>query len=158
MSANKAYVGNLPFNFTQVDLQELFQGFGPVRSAQIITDRETGRSRGFGFVEMETPEALAQAIAGLHERNVQGRNLTVNEARERAPGAPRPSGGFGPRPGAPSFRPAGAPSHSGDAGGPGPGRGRNDRGAGERERSDRDRGGERGRGRRRDRGDGDEGY
>jgi len=157
MSANKAYVGNLPFTFTQVDLQELFQGFGPVRSAQIITDRETGRSRGFGFVEMETPEALAQAIAGLHERNVQGRNLTVNEARERAPGAPRPGGSFGPRPGGPSFRPAGAPSYSGDSGGPGPGRGRGERG-GERERSDRDRGAERGRGRRRDRGDSDDGY
>jgi len=161
MSANKAYVGNLPFTFTQVDLQELFQGFGPVRSAQIITDRETGRSRGFGFVEMETPEALAQAIAGLHERNVQGRNLTVNEARERVPGAPRPSGGFGgPRPGGPSFRPAGAPSFSGDQGGGGPGRGRHDRGGGgERERSDRDRGGERGRGKRgRGRDDNDDGY
>jgi RNA recognition motif-containing protein len=161
MSANKAYVGNLPFNFTQVDLQELFQGFGPVRSAQIITDRETGRSRGFGFVEMETPEALAQAIAGLHERNVQGRNLTVNEARERVPGAaPRPSGGFGsrptgPRPGGPSFRPTGAPSFSGDSGGPGPGRGRHDKGGGDRDRFDR----ERGRGKRgRDRGDSDDGY
>jgi len=159
MSANKAYVGNLPFNFTQVDLQELFQGFGPVRSAQIITDRETGRSRGFGFVEMETPEALAQAIAGLHERNVQGRNLTVNEARERAPGgAPRPGGGFGPRPSGPSFRPTSAPSYSGDSGGPSSGRGRPGRGAGDRDRGERDRGAERGRGRRRDRGDGDDGY
>jgi RNA recognition motif-containing protein len=113
MSANKAYVGNLPFSFTQVDLQELFQGFGPVRSAQIITDRETGRSRGFGFVEMETAEALQQAIAGLHERNVQGRNLTVNEARERAPGAgARPSGGFRP---APAARPIEGAGFGGDS-------------------------------------------
>jgi cold-inducible RNA-binding protein len=96
MSAHKLYVGNLPFNFSRVDLQELFQGFGPVRSAEVIMDRETGRSRGFGFVEMETAEALQQAIAGLHERNVQGRNLTVTEARERVPRAP----GSGPRPGA----------------------------------------------------------
>jgi len=134
MSVNKAYVGNLPFTFTQVDLQELFQGFGPVRSAQIITDRETGRSRGFGFVEMETPEALQQAIAGLHERNVQGRNLTVNEARERVPGAgARPSGG--------GFRPA-APPRTFAGGGPeqdnrprfskgGGGRDRRERGGGE---------------------------
>jgi RNA recognition motif-containing protein len=158
MSASKAYVGNLPFTFTQVDLQELFQGFGTVRSAQIITDRETGRSRGFGFVEMESPEALAQAIAGLHERNVQGRNLTVNEARERVPGSGPRAGGFGPRPGGASFRPAGAPSFSESPGGPASGRPRSDRGAAERDRSERDRG-ERGRGRRsRDRGDSDEGY
>ena len=173
MPANKAYVGNLPFSFTEVDLKELFQGFGPVRSAQIILDRETGRSRGFGFVEMETAEALAQAIAGLHERNVQGRNLTVNEARERVPGAaprsgagfaPRPGGGgFAPRPGGGGFRPASAPSQSGyqgDSGGSG--RGRHERG-GERERGERDRGergGDRSRGRRgRGRGDdSDEGY
>ena len=115
MSANKVYVGNLPFQFTKVDLLELFGSFGPVRSAEIILDRETGRSRGFGFVEMETAEAMQQAITGLHERNVQGRNLTVNEARERAPRAPgagpRPSfgggggGGGGFRPPAPSPRP-----------------------------------------------------
>ncbi len=158
MSASKAYVGNLPFTFTQVDLQELFQGFGPVRSAQIITDRETGRSRGFGFVEMETPEALAQAIAGLHERNVQGRNLTVNEARERVPGSGPRAGGFGPRPGGASFRPPSAPSFSESPGGPASGRPRFDRGGAERDRSERDRG-ERGRGRRsRDRGDSDDGY
>lgn len=118
MSANKAYVGNLPFSFSKVDLLELFGGFGPVRSAEVIMDRETGRSRGFGFVEMETPEALAQAIAGLHERNVQGRNLTVTEARERAPRAPgsspRPSGGGGYR------QPDGArPFAGGGAGGEG---------------------------------------
>ncbi len=152
MPAYKAYVGNLPFTFTQIDLQELFQGFGPVRSAQIITDRETGRSRGFGFVEMETAEALAQAIAGLHERNVQGRNLTVNEARERVPGsAPRTSG--------PNFRPAPAPGYSQSPSGSGGGRPRFERGAGERGRPDRERGSERGRGRRsRGQDEGDESY
>jgi RNA recognition motif-containing protein len=117
MSAHKVYVGNLPFNFTKVDLQELFGGFGPVRSAEVITDRETGRSRGFGFVEMETAEALQQAIAGLHERSVQGRNLTVNEARERVPGSgPRPGGGAG------GFRPSPGARPFGGGGGAGPAR------------------------------------
>lgn len=91
MSANKAYVGNLPFNFTQVDLQELFQGFGPVRSAQIITDRETGRSRGFGFVEMSSQEDAQRAITSLNGKDLQGRAMNVSEARERGsgPSAPR---------------------------------------------------------------------
>jgi len=132
MSVNKAYVGNLPFTFTQVDLQELFQGFGPVRSAQIITDRETGRSRGFGFVEMETAEALQQAIAGLNERNVQGRNLTVNEARERAPGAgPRPAGGFRSAPPPRAFSGGGPVGDSRPRTGKGGGRDRRERGGGE---------------------------
>jgi len=156
MSANKVYVGNLPFNFTKVDLTELFQGFGPVRSAEIITDRETGRSRGFGFVDMETSEAMQQAIAGLHERNVQGRNLTVNEARERSAGfSPRPPGGGGGG----SFRPSGPPrtfSGGGGSGGGGSGGGgprpawsdskpRFDKGGGSKDRrGERGRGDERG--------------
>jgi cold-inducible RNA-binding protein len=154
MSANKAYVGNLPFSFSKVDLLELFGSFGAVRSAEVITDRETGRSRGFGFVEMETAEALAQAIAGLHERNVQGRNLTVTEARERAPRTggpgPRPSaaGGYRQPDGARPFSGTGAggeprPAWSGDA------KPRYDKG-GPKERGGRGRGDEReyGRGRR----------
>lgn len=131
MSANKVYVGNLPYTFTKVDLTELFQGFGAVRSAEVIMDRETGRSRGFGFVEMETAEAMQQAIAGLHERNLQGRNLTVNEARERAPRAPgafsRPTGG--------GFRPPSGPPRSFGGGAP-PARPWSDRG-GERPRTEK---------------------
>lgn len=106
----RAYVGNLPFSINQSDLAGLFAEFGTVRSAQIILDRETGRPRGFGFVDMETPEQLAAAIAGLNGRPFGGRSLSVTEAREResrGPGGPRaggPSGGFrpgGPRPGGP---------------------------------------------------------
>ena len=79
----KLYVGNLPWTFTSDDLKELFAPYGNVQSAEVISDRETGRSRGFGFVELDTQEAMEQAIRGLHETDCKGRNLTVNEARER---------------------------------------------------------------------------
>ena len=95
--ANRAYVGNLPFSFTSAELTELFQGFGTVRSAEIVSDRETGRSRGFGFVEMDSPEALKAAMSGLDGKPIAGRNLTVNEARERTarPAGDRPAYGGG---------------------------------------------------------------
>jgi RNA recognition motif-containing protein len=92
---NKVYVGNLPYSYTNEDLSKLFQLFGPVRSAEVIMDRETGRSRGFGFVEMETPQATQDAIAGLNESPIEGRNLTVNEARERTPRGAGGGGGGG---------------------------------------------------------------
>src|SRR5687768_6346320 len=92
---NKVYVGNLPYSYTNEDLSKLFQPFGPVRSAEVIMDRETGRSRGFGFVEMETPQATQDAITGLNETPIEGRNLTVNEARERTPRGPGGGGGGG---------------------------------------------------------------
>jgi RNA recognition motif-containing protein len=82
--ANKLYVGNLPFSFTAQYLQKLFGTYGAVRSAEVIMDRVTGRSRGFGFVEMETPQATQDAIAGLNEKDMKS-DLTVNEARERTP-------------------------------------------------------------------------
>jgi RNA recognition motif-containing protein len=91
--ANKVYVGNLPFSFTPQDLEALFGPFGPVRSAEVIMDRVTGRSRGFGFVEMESAQATQEAIAGLNEKDVEGRALTVNEARERTPRASGAGGG-----------------------------------------------------------------
>lgn len=79
----KLYVGNLSFQATSSDLDELFSEFGEVQSAQVVEDRETGRSRGFGFVEM-TGEGDAQAaIDALHDQEFQGRRLTVNEARPR---------------------------------------------------------------------------
>jgi RNA recognition motif-containing protein len=93
--ANKVYVGNLPFSFTAQDLQKLFGTYGAVRSAEVIMDRVTGRSRGFGFVEMETPQATQDAIAGLNEKDMEGRTLTVNEARERTPRGPGGAGGRG---------------------------------------------------------------
>ncbi|HEX6145403.1 MAG TPA: RNA-binding protein [Acidimicrobiia bacterium] len=76
------YVGNLPFNTTAADLEALFGEYGTVDSAAIINDRETGRSRGFGFVEMEN-EAGAKAIQELDGADYNGRNLKVNEARPR---------------------------------------------------------------------------
>ena len=77
------YVGNLPFSATSVDLEELFSEYGAVESASVIMDRETGRSRGFGFVEMPD-DAGRKAIEELNGRDLDGRALTVNEARPRA--------------------------------------------------------------------------
>ena len=90
--AKKIYVGNLPWSTTSASLESLFSAHGAVRSAEVISDRETGRSRGFGFVEMETDEACQQAIQALNGAEVDGRAITVNEARERTP---RPGGGGG---------------------------------------------------------------
>ncbi len=83
--AKNLYVGNLSYDTTEASLQEAFGAYGEVVSARIITDRETGRSRGFGFVEMETQEAADAAINGLNSQQVDGRSLTVNEARPRTP-------------------------------------------------------------------------
>ena len=79
----KLYVGNLPFGVTDTDLQNLFQPHGTVQSVQIITDRDTGRSKGFGFVEMDTGDQAQAAITALNGHEVSGRALTVNEARPR---------------------------------------------------------------------------
>ena len=78
------YVGNLPYQTTEDELKELFEEYGEVNSAKIITDRETGRSRGFGFVEI-SEESAQKAIDSLNGTNFGGRNLKVNEARERKP-------------------------------------------------------------------------
>lgn len=84
----KIYVGNLPFATTDEDLAELFAKHGKVSSAKVITDRETGRSRGFGFVEMEDATAADEAIRVVDGTEVEGRNLRVNEAKERGSGPP----------------------------------------------------------------------
>lgn len=81
--AMKLYVGNLSYNVSSSDLEQLFAQFGAVRSAQVITDRDTGRSKGFGFVEMSDDNAARQAIEALNEKEHDGRPLTVNEARPR---------------------------------------------------------------------------
>jgi len=83
MSSN-LYVGNLTFNTTTADLESLFGQHGEVKKAQVITDRDSGRSRGFGFVEMGTSEEATAAINSLNGKNVDGRDLTVNVAKERS--------------------------------------------------------------------------
>ena len=82
----KLFVGNLSFDTTSSDLEALFSEVGSCGSATVITDRETGRSRGFGFVEMSTGDEAQKAIAALNGREVQGRQLNVNEAKERTDG------------------------------------------------------------------------
>jgi RNA recognition motif-containing protein len=83
MSTN-IYVGNLAFSTNNADLEALFAEHGEVTSAQVITDRDTGRSRGFGFVEMASDDEANAAIRSLNGRNVDGRDLKVNQARERS--------------------------------------------------------------------------
>ena len=95
------YVGNLSYNTGDAELEALFGEFGQVSSAQVITDRDTGRSRGFGFVEMPDDEEARNAMEGLNGKDIDGRNLTVNEARPKADrgGARGGSGGGGRREG-----------------------------------------------------------
>ena len=79
----KLYVGNLTYQVDDAELEQMFAQFGTVQSAQVIQDRETGRSKGFGFVEMDTEAQAKAAIEGLHDQEHGGRRLTVNEARPR---------------------------------------------------------------------------
>src|SRR5690349_24069531 len=87
----RLYVGNLPFDTTEDELHQLFSAHGQIVSAKLITDMETGRSRGFGFVEMSTEDEAKVAIEKMNKAKVGNRELTVNEARPR----PQRSGGFG---------------------------------------------------------------
>lgn len=91
----KLYVGNLSYSVTSAALEELFTPFGSVRSAEVIQDRDTGRSKGFGFVEMADDNAAREAIAGLHEKEHDGRPLTVNEAKPREERGGGGGGGYG---------------------------------------------------------------
>lgn len=81
--SNKLYVGNLSFRVTSEDLQDYFAGAGTVESANVVFDRETGRSRGFGFVEMASEDDANNAIAQFNGQEYDGRNMVVNEARPR---------------------------------------------------------------------------
>jgi RNA recognition motif-containing protein len=93
---NKLYVGNLSYNVSNGDLEQVFSAHGDVRSAMVVMDRETGRSKGFGFVEMGTDQEAQTAISALHGKEISGRTLTVNEARPKEEGGPRGGrGGFG---------------------------------------------------------------
>jgi cold-inducible RNA-binding protein len=118
--ATKLYVGNLSFQTTSDELRDYFAQAGNVESASVVEDRMTGRSRGFGFIEMSTPEEAASAIEQLNGKEFAGRNLTVNEARPRADRGP---GGYG---------------GGGGGGGYGGGGGRRDRDRDRRPREDRE--------------------
>jgi RNA recognition motif-containing protein len=91
----RIYVGNLSFNTSDNDLRDAFTPYGEVSSAQVVADRETMRSRGFGFVEMVDDDAAQQAIRSLSGSDLQGRTLNVNEARPREDRGPRGGGGGG---------------------------------------------------------------
>jgi RNA recognition motif-containing protein len=104
----KLYVGNLSYGVTDSDLSKLFEPHGTVESAQVIMDRDTGRSKGFGFVEMKTEQEAQAAIAALNGQDMGGRALTVNEARPKTEGGRGGGGRGGP---------------GGGRGGPGGGRG-----------------------------------
>ena len=110
---SKIYVGGLPYATTDAQLQEIFSVHGAVESARVITDKFTGRSRGFGFVEMVNSEEAQKAIQALNGTDLEGRNLTVNEARPQE----KRSGGFGDRGG-------GGGERRGGGGGGGGGRNR----------------------------------
>ena len=90
--ARKLYVGNLPYNTTEQDLQDLFAGAGNVETVNLMRDMATGQARGFGFVEMASDDEAQKAITLLNDRDFGGRNLTVNEARPKTSSG---SGGFG---------------------------------------------------------------
>ena len=91
----RLYVGNLSYNTTNESLEQLFSEFGQVKSAQVVMDRDTGRSKGFGFVEMTDNNEAQAAIDGLNSKEVDGRSLTVNEARPREERGGGGGGGYG---------------------------------------------------------------
>ena len=92
---NKLYVGNLPYSFRDEDLQQAFAAHGTVTSAKVMMERDTGRSKGFGFVEMGSDAEAQAAISGMNGQQYGGRGLVVNEARPMEPRPPRSGGGFG---------------------------------------------------------------
>ncbi len=118
------YVGNLSWTMTDDDLSNLFTQYGSVTSAKILKDKMNGRSKGFGFVEMEDDEAAKTAISSLNETEVQGRKLIVNESQPRQEG----EGGFKKRPGGGGY--GGGGRSSGGSGGYGGGGGRSSGGSG----------------------------
>ena len=122
----KLYVGNLPFSATDQILSETFAQCGTVESAKIITDRDSGRSKGFGFVEMSSDEEAQAAIAALNGQEVDGRTLTVNEAKPKEDRPRGGGGGYGGGGGGGGYGGGGRGGRGG--GGGGGGRDRGDRG------------------------------
>ena len=95
MNSKKLFVGGLPYSVSEGQLSQLFSAHGTVESVNVVTDRMTGRSKGFGFVEMSAQSEAEAAMAALNGTNLEGRNITVNEAKPRASrGGPR-GGGYG---------------------------------------------------------------
>jgi len=94
---NKLYVGNLPYTVRDEDLQQAFSAFGSVNSAKVMMERDTGRSKGFGFVEMGSDAEAQSAIEGMNGQSLGGRSLVVNEARPMEARPPRTGGFGGPR-------------------------------------------------------------
>ena len=92
---NKLYVGNLPYSVRDNDLEQAFSQFGAVTSAKVMMERDTGRSKGFGFVEMASDAEAQSAINGMNGQSLGGRSVVVNEARPMEPRPPRSGGGFG---------------------------------------------------------------
>jgi RNA recognition motif-containing protein len=89
------FVGSLPFSLEEADLRELFEAYGEVSTVKLISDRETGRSKGFGFVEMPDDESAQKAITGLNGTDVKGRSIAVSQAEEKKPNDRRGGGGYG---------------------------------------------------------------
>jgi RNA recognition motif-containing protein len=119
----KLYVGNLSYNMSSSDLEQLFSQYGTVQSAQVIQDRDTGRSKGFGFVEMTNDQEAQAAIAGLHDQQHDGRPLTVNEAKPREDrGGGGGGGGYGGGRGGRGGGGGGRGGYGGGGGGGGGGR------------------------------------
>jgi RNA recognition motif-containing protein len=123
------FVGSLPFSLGEADLKQLFEAYGEVNSVKIIIDRESGRSKGFGFIEMADDEAAQQAISGLNGSEVKGRSIAVSQAEEKKPGGDRRSsgGGYG---GGGSRGGGGGYGGGGNRGGGGGGYSRDNRGGG----------------------------
>src|SRR6476659_7084317 len=124
----RLYVGNLPYAVTELALRDLFGGIGTVTDAKIVTDRETGRARGFGFFEMSTEDEARKAIEEMNGRDVQGRQVAVKEAEDRrgggggGGGGGRGGGGYGG--GGGGYGGGGGGGRGGRGGGGGGGRGR----------------------------------
>jgi cold-inducible RNA-binding protein len=114
------YVGNLSYSATEDQIRSMFEAYGPVDRVSIVTDRDTGQPRGFAFVEMSDDDAAGKAMDGLNGMNLDGRNLTVNEARPKAD-RPRGGGGGGGRGGFGGNRGGGRGGRGGDRGGGGGG-------------------------------------
>jgi RNA recognition motif-containing protein len=121
MVGKKLYVGNLTYRVSSSELEQLFSQFGNVQSAEVISDRDTGRSKGFGFVEMSTDAEARAAIDALNDQEHDGRRLTVNEARPREP---RTGGGGGGWRGGGGTGGGGGGGGGAGGGGGGAGRGR----------------------------------
>jgi RNA recognition motif-containing protein len=111
----RLYVGNLSYNVSNAELEQLFAQYGTVKNAQVIQDRDTGRSKGFAFIEMGTDEEAQAAINGLHGQKQFGRPLTVNEARPKEEGGGGGGGGY--RGGGGGYRGGGGGGYRGGGGG-----------------------------------------